>query len=177
MKKLFLFLFIPLFSVSCTNQSPKQSEISDTSTQNVIVEVNIHDILADTESFLGKEVSIKGTVDHVCKHGGKKMFVFGESPEDRIKIITAKNMNSFEVELEGSDVLVQGILIEELRVDEDYLARRKDELSSVDKSEENQEELEEGKQQIEDLKEQLDACGEDSLSFYVIECSAFEEVK
>lgn len=176
MKKLFLFLFIPLFSVSCTNQSPKESENTDAPAQNVIVEVSIHDILADTESFLGKEISIKGTVEHVCEHGGKKMFVFGESPEDRIKIIPDKNMNSFEIELEGSDVLVQGVLIEELRVDEEYLAKREKELSSAD-SKKSQEELEGEKQKIEDLKEQLDACDYDHLSFYVIECSAFEEIK
>ena len=176
MKKLFLFLFIPLFSVSCTNQSSKQSENSDTSAQNVFVEVSIHDILADTESFLGKEISIKATVEHVCEHGGKKMFVFGESPEDKIKIIPDQNMNSFEIELEGSDVLVQGILIEELRVDEEYLAKREKELSSAD-SKKSQEELEGEKQKIEDLKEQLDACDYDHLSFYVIECSAFKEIK
>lgn len=176
MKKLFLFLFIPLFFVSCTNQSSKESDNSDASTQSVIAEVNIHDLLADSEAFLGKKISIKGTVEHVCEHGGKKMFVFGESPEDRIKIIPDQNMNSFEIELEGSDILIQGLLIEELRVDEEYLAKREKELSSAD-SKKSQEELEGEKQKIEDLKEQLDACDYDHLSFYVIECSAFEEVK
>ena len=176
MKKLFLFLFIPLFFVSCTNQSPKQSENSDASSESVIAEVNIHDLLADSEAFLGKSVSIKGTVDHVCEHGGKKMFVFGDSPEDRIKIIPDNDMNSFEIELVGSDVLVQGTLIEELRVDEEYIAKRKSDLSSDD-SEKTQEELDGEKQQIEKLKEQLDACENDYLSFYVIECSAYEEVK
>ncbi len=176
MKKLFLFLFIPLFSVSCTNQSSKEPENTDAAPQNVIVEANISDILADTDAFLGKEISIKGTVDHVCKHGGKKMFVFGESPEDKIKIITGKNMNSFEIELEGSDVQVHGVLIEELRVDEDYIANRENELNSAD-SEKTKEEQEEEKQQLEKLKEELDACDNDHLSFYVIECSAFEELK
>lgn len=175
MKKLFLFLFIPIFALSCTNQSSNQSENSDSSAQNTLIEVSLHDLLADSESFLGKEISIKGTVDHVCEHGGKKMFVFGESPEDRIKIIPDQNMSSFEIELVGSDVIVQGVLIEELRVDDEYIAKRKNELS--DDSNKNQEELDGEKQQIEKLKEKLDACGEDHLSFYVIECSAYKETK
>ena len=38
------------------------------------------------ESLLGQNVQIEGLVVHVCKHGGKKMYIVGDDPEIRVKI-------------------------------------------------------------------------------------------
>ena len=118
------------------------------------------------------------------------MFIFGDSAEDRIKITPGKKMNTFEVEMEGNDVVVEGIL-QELRVDEDYIANMEDDLGeSIDKHETGDGKGHEGegegegegdadaqRKQIEQLKGQLESCGEDHLSFYSVECFKLEEVK
>jgi len=59
---------------------------------------------------VGKEVEIKGMVVHVCKHGGKKLFIIGEDPEKRVKITTSEKVSIFEPELEGSTIMVTGII-------------------------------------------------------------------
>ena len=73
---------------------------------------------------VGKEVEIQGMVVHVCKHGGKKMFIIGEDPEMRVKITVSEKVSVFEPEIEGSTVRVQGIIepIEEEAVPEEEKA-------------------------------------------------------
>jgi hypothetical protein len=59
---------------------------------------------------VGKEVEIQGIVVHVCKHGGKKLFVIGEDPEKRVKITASDEVTVFLPELEGSTILVNGFI-------------------------------------------------------------------
>ena len=59
---------------------------------------------------VGKEVEIQGMVVHVCKHGGKKLFIIGEDPEKRVKITASDEVNVFLPELEGSTIMVKGII-------------------------------------------------------------------
>ena len=59
---------------------------------------------------VGKEVEIQGMVVHVCKHGGKKLFIIGEDPEKRVKITTSDEVSVFQPELEGSTIMVKGII-------------------------------------------------------------------
>ncbi len=185
MKKILLFFGIVALLAACNNQ---QQKADDAVAEETIIELNINELLADADSYVGKPVKISGTVDHVCRKGGKKMFIFGDSPDDRIKITPGQKMNSFEIEMEGNDVVVQGVL-QELRVDEDYIANMEDDLGeSTEKHEtgdgKGHEGEEEGegdtdaqKEQIEQLKGQLASCGEDHLSFYSVECFELEEVK
>lgn len=62
------------------------------------------------ESLVGKEVLLEGTVIHVCRHGGKKMFITADDPDVRIKITTGEDMVVFDPELEGSYIKVYGIV-------------------------------------------------------------------
>jgi len=59
---------------------------------------------------VGKQVEIQGMVVHVCRHGGKKLFIVGEDPEMRVKITASEKVSVFEPELEGSTIKVQGII-------------------------------------------------------------------
>lgn len=60
-------------------------------------------------NMVDEMVIIEGTVMHVCKHGGKKMFI----NEDRVKVIASEKLAAFDQELEGSTVVVIGIIREE----------------------------------------------------------------
>ena len=59
---------------------------------------------------VGTMVEIQGMVVHVCRHGGKKMFIIGEDPEQRVKIDASDKVSVFEPELEGSTVVVKGTI-------------------------------------------------------------------
>ena len=102
-----------LFVAACNTETK-----TDTVKADVITVANFLDA-ADT--FIGKSINVKGTVVHTCKHGGRKMFIMGETEEQRLKITAAEDKTPFEQTIEGSDVVVTGT-VEELRIDEAYLA-------------------------------------------------------
>lgn len=62
------------------------------------------------ETYMDQKVQIEGMVVHVCKHGGKKMFLVGDNPEIRVKIDASEDVTVFSPDLEGSTVVVQGIV-------------------------------------------------------------------
>jgi len=62
------------------------------------------------ESLMGQKVQIDGLVVHVCKHGGKKMFIVGDNPDIRVKVDASDEVTVFSADLEGSTVSVQGTI-------------------------------------------------------------------
>ena len=111
MKKFTLIAIISLSflsSVSLFAQNKSSVKASAASDQIVSVKPdNFQDVASD---LLGKEVEIQGMVVHVCKHGGKKMFIIGENPDMRVKITASEKVSVFDPELEGSTVHVVGIV-------------------------------------------------------------------
>lgn len=63
------------------------------------------------ENYMDQKVEMEGLVVHVCKHGGKKMFLVGDNPDVRVKIDASDEVTVFGPELEGSTVVVQGIVL------------------------------------------------------------------
>jgi hypothetical protein len=125
MKRLLLLALVSFFLVSAQSlfaQEIKATPVAVTAAGNTVVTPeNFQDYAA---ANVGKEVEISGMVVHVCKHGGKKMFIIGEDPEKRVKINATDKVSVFEPELEGSVVTVKGIIepIEEEAVPEEEKA-------------------------------------------------------
>jgi hypothetical protein len=108
--------FLALISFILVSASALFAQVEMTATPTA-VSADSKTSVVTPESFqefavnnVGKEVEIKGMVVHVCKHGGKKLFVIGEDPEKRVKITTSDKVSVFEPELEGSTILVKGII-------------------------------------------------------------------
>lgn len=114
-KKLFLFtmtLIFVLFSGLSFAQEMKAKTGEGNSVQ--ITPDNFPDKAGD---MIGKTVEIEGMVVHVCKHGGKKMFIIGDDPDIRVKIDASDKVTVFDPELEGSTVHVTGV-VEEMAAEE-----------------------------------------------------------
>ena len=149
-----------------------------------IMEVTLPELMENTEEYVNQSVLITGIIDHVCREGGKKMFLVDPESEERIKITVGKKIPSFDVELEGSELLVTGIF-EELVINEDYLAKWEEELiSKHDTLEAGHAQTESGEmadqglhvgdmQQINSYRKQLEESGKDHIAFYSIECIEF----
>jgi RecJ-like exonuclease len=75
-----------------------------------VAKVEINNFATAAEKLVGKEVQVEGMVTHVCKHGGKKMFLMSDNADVQVKITTGEDMAAFPVELEGSTVWVKGIV-------------------------------------------------------------------
>ena len=149
-----------------------------------IPQVSITELLENADQYVNQSILFTGTVDHVCREGGKKMFLIDNNPESRIKVTPGKNMPSFDVELEGSDLMIEGVL-QALVIDEDYLAKWEEELMGKhDAQEEGHAQTEHGekadmgthvgdKQQIDSYRKMLEESGKDKITFYSVECSKF----
>jgi hypothetical protein len=137
-KRFFTIIFLAgiLFTACNTGNQKAEADTKECIEEKACLTVD--DFLANAADYVGKEVDIDGTVNHVCKHGGKRMFIFGKNPEATAKIVTGEELANFDVALEGSDVCVHG-MVEELRIDEAYLADWEAELEAKAIEEESHE--------------------------------------
>ena len=189
-KKIFLFAIAAIFFASCNNAPKEQAaegeEIAAVETE--VVMVSPDEFNANPDAFVNKNVVIEGTAVHVCKHGGKRMFIIGTDPENRIQVKAGDAIASFDETLEGSDVTING-MVDELRIDEAYLTQWENELKADNpESELKIHRGEEGHQhdegdadaeyeQIEAYRAQLAEKNVDHLSYYSIIASEYKEKK
>ncbi len=167
--------------ISCTQ---KEKKVQSAALQTV------HNLVTNAAEFVGTNVTVKGTVVHVCKHGGKRMFIIGNEPESRFKITAGKKIGSFDIELEGSNVQVTGV-IQEQKVDQAFLDNWESELENEHEPEvaheghehdhaqtagEVDDHHENASNQIKMFRERLAKSDKDFISFYSMECETFEEL-
>ncbi len=181
MNKKFAFGFITLTILFACNTGNKTGQDEN---KDPVLEVTLSELMENREKYVDRSVLVTGIIDHVCRETGKKMFMVDPEGEERIKITVGKNIPTFDVELEGSELQVTG-LFQELVIDENYLAKWEEELSSKhDASEEGHAQTEHGEmadqglhvgdmQQINSYRKQLEDSGKDHIAFYSIECIEF----
>ena len=104
------FLSFILFSANTLFAQDKMSVTTTASTEPQVMVLTPEKFQEVAVNNVGKEVEIQGMVVHVCKHGGKKLFIIGEDPEKRVKITTSDKVSVFQPELEGSTIMVKGII-------------------------------------------------------------------
>ena len=109
MYRLYIVLLSAFLFGACSTEAP----------QKVDAELTVAEITMGTGEYVDQTVSLTGTVNHVCKHGGKKLFLMSMATNDRFKV-EAGEVGSFDVALEGSDIKVIGV-VKELKVDKAYL--------------------------------------------------------
>lgn len=184
MRKLFYLFIAALFFNSPGVIAQTESETA----QAEIPEIQISEFEQKASDFVGEKISVKGTVVHVCKHGGKRMFLMGEDPNTRVKITKGSNITAFKSEMEGSDVVAQGV-VNVKKVDETYLDQWEQEVKANIKEsqkkihtgeeghEEKEGEQEETLNKIKNMRKQLKESNKDVLSFYSIESNEFKILK
>ena len=191
--RIITLLTVLALAVSCGQQNNKTSDANEPEVSAVTVDA----LLADASPFVEQPVSVKGTVVHVCRHGGQRLFIVGKDGEDRFRITVGENISEFDVELEGSTIEVNGI-VKELIIDETYLAEWEAEVtegSNHDRGEGHEggvghgdnhgEDAEEHDaehqvasqlERIQDVRDEIAASGKDHLSDYWIETLDFKVI-
>lgn len=164
MKNLWIFLVAALL-LSCSNEKQNQESINPEQDLIVVVDVPLLTIAEfDTKAgeYVDAEVQVKGIVDHVCKHGGKKLLLVNDDGD--IHITTDEDR--FSDDLIGEVITVNGI-VEEFRVDEEYcLQMEEDAIKSHSEGEGDDELYERKKQSIQTYRDSMNAAGVDHLSYY-----------
>lgn len=204
MKKLLLALTVLVFfTVSCENTPQKNTD--ETKEKKVVIDevvaLSLMDFDSLVEGLAGRKISISGTVDHVCKHGGQKMFIVDETTDARVKITPNEDIAAFNTNLIGETVEVMGI-VEELRIDDEYLTEWEEEVKQGDQEEEGEKkhigngegnhdsannedhdeanediEMQEELEQIAKMKKRVEESEKGYLSFYSILALEFKVYK
>jgi hypothetical protein len=138
--------------------------------QEEVPEINITDFDAQAANYVGKEVKVKGIVDHVCKHGGKKLLLVADSAD-----IHVESDSRFDETIIGSEVVVVG-KVKEFRVDEAYcLKMDEDNIKSHSEGKSDDKLFEQKKKQIAAYRDSMEKAGTDHLSFYSLEFVSLTE--
>jgi hypothetical protein len=182
-KNLFPLLFVMFFAITACNQGTKDTAAA---IKNDTTLIAVLTFAKQADSCIEKPVIIEGTVLHLCKHGGKRMFLVDGTDSIRVEITAGPNIVKFDEALIGSRVRVTGTLKEE-RIDAKYLNEWE---AEVKKPEENHnvgihtgakghedQGAKEKLEQIESYRADLKNSGKDHLSFYSIEADKFTELK
>lgn len=111
MKKIALLSIVALFMFACGQQAKKQ-ETKAVEIEKEVVVLSIDEVLEQATDLADKEVIVKGTVMHVCKHGGSRCFLMGSNEDITIRIEAGEKIGAFDQEQMGSDLQIVGVLKE-----------------------------------------------------------------
>jgi hypothetical protein len=188
---LFMLLVVAIAFTSC-DQNTKSNKEEQTQNVTVVEEVTpimVAEFDEKAGDFVGKKVKLEGTVDHICKHGGQRLFLVTPESDARIKITPDEEIAAFNTDLEGSNIIITGI-VEEQRIDEDYLREWEEEVKSgaeladgkgegthlggqVEKGGEGAD-ISEEMEKINNLREMIKESGNDYLSFFSVLCTEYQ---
>ncbi len=185
----FAMIVIAVLAISCTQKTARVNNEKTGQPEQTILTVYDFDSLAP--QYVSKEIIIRGVVDHVCRETGKRMFLVQGDSNLRVKVTTGDKIPSFDVALEGSEVMVKGT-VEELMVDEAYLSQWEDEINQQLSKE--QKDVQQGQHKglgekadqgthedpfamIRQYRERIAQSGTDHISFYSVACNEFQEIK
>ncbi len=182
-KRLFPLLMIILFAIVACNQGTKETA---SKTKNDTTRLKVLTFVKQADSCINKPVIIEGTVLHLCKHGGKRMFLVDGADSISVEVTTGPNIAKFDDALIGSRVRVYGTLMEE-RIDAKYLNEWEAEVKKPAENHEagihtgakghEDQAVQDKLDQINALRGELKQSGKDHLSNFSIEAAKFTELK
>ena len=118
MKKLFLLLAVITIIFGSNSGCKNRGSQGADSTK---ISITVDSFLASPEKWADKDVVMTGTVSHVCRNSGKKLFLFGANPEKTVKINTGGDYSTFDIKYEGTDVEITGTVVEDEKIDANYI--------------------------------------------------------
>lgn len=173
MKNILLVLLVSVFLFSCKTE-PKKTAQSDEITvveeiETPIIELGEFDTKAG--DFVDKEIKVKGIVDHVCKHGGKKILLVTD--EGDVHVFSDER---FDEGLMGSEIIVTGLVNEE-RIDEAYcLKMEEDNIKSHSEGASNKQQFEAKQNHIQQYRDKMKADNIDHISNYSLQYVSLEPI-
>ena len=129
--------------------------------------MEVDNLLADAEKLTGGKVTVEGVCTHICRHGGRKIFLMGTDDTQVIRIEAGEKIGSFKPECENNVVRVTGTLVE-AGCSAEHQARGESVASSTEKR------IADFRARIADRKAKE---GKEYLSFYHVDGGSYEVLK
>ncbi len=117
MKHFTLIMLLAVLIVGCGTQSDDKKNSPAENEKSAVV-YTVDELYLNAAELTGKEVTVKGTVMHVCKQGGGRCFLMGSNEDFNIRIEAGEKIGAFKQEQMGSDLTITG-LFKEVRTEAD----------------------------------------------------------
>ena len=182
MCRLFTFftMALALTLASCQgNQKKAQAEEAVAEVTTEVTEVTPEKVLAEGASLVGKEVQIKGTVDHVCHHGGKKCRLAGTTEGSWIQVMARGEIKEFAQELVGSEIVVKGT-VKERKITKEMVAEQENATKTAMEKADTKEakaHCSSSMGNVEKMKQWMADNNKDYYAVYFVEGVSFEKVQ
>jgi hypothetical protein len=172
MKNILLVLLISIVSFSCKSDKKAEAQNEEKTIEIVeIPKVALGEFDTKAGEFIGKEVEITGIVDHVCKHGGKKLLLVTDEGDAHVV-----SDERFDEALMGSEIKLVGVVLEE-RIDEAYILKmEEDNIKSHSEGASNEEQFNNKKKHLQEYRDKMEKEGIDHISNYSLQYVSHKEV-
>lgn len=176
MKKILIVAVIAALVFSCKSEKKMENKDNLTEVETIEVvetpEISMAEFDVKAGNFIDKEIKITGIVDHVCKHGGKKILMVTDDGD-----VHVFSDERFDEALMGSEIEVTGIVLEE-RIDEAYLLKmEEDNIKSHSEGNSNEQQFENKKKHIQQYRDQMSKDSVDHISNYSLQYVSHVEQK
>lgn len=164
-----MILCILALGISCSESSKMDNNTEAENLEAVenttgIPVLSLADFDVSAADWVDKEVQVVGIVDHVCKHGGKKLFLVNDDGE-----VHVESEERFDDEMVGDEIKVTGI-VKEFKIDEAYcLQKEEDHIQNHKEGTDSDEVFNQKLKQIQHYRDSMKVAGVDHLSFYSLE--------
>jgi hypothetical protein len=172
-KNLFTIATIAIILASCggNKNNANDGTSANDSIQSETPSIAIGEFDTKAGEFVDQEVMVEGIVDHVCKHGGKKLLLVSDDGD-----LHVESDERFDESLAGSEVVVKGI-VREFRVDEAYcLKMEEDNIKSHSEGQTDDDLFTQKMENIKWYRDSMATANTDHLSFYSLEYVSFEKI-
>lgn len=172
MKKILLVLIISIVSFSCKTDKKVEAQNEEKTAEVVETpKVTLGEFDTKAGDFIGKELEITGIVDHVCKHGGKKILLVTDEGDAHVV-----SDERFDEALMGSEIKLVGVVLEE-RIDEAYLLKmEEDNIKSHSEGASNEEQFNNKKKHVQEYRDKMKKEGIDHISNYSLQYVSHKDV-
>ena len=171
---------LALTLASCQgNQKKAQAEEAQAEVKSEAAVVTPEKVMEEGATLVGQEVMVKGTVNHVCHHGGKKCRLAGTTEGAWIQVMARGEIKEFAQDLVGTEIIVKGTVKERKITKEMVEGQEKAAKEAMAKAETN-----EAKQHcsssmgnVEKMKQWMADNNKDHYSVFFVEGVSFEKVQ
>ena len=171
-KKILTIAAIASLFAACTGEQQTDESKTEMSvnTEQTTPEIALGDFETKAGEYVDNEILVSGIVDHVCKHGGKKLLLVTDDGD--VHIVSETRFND---SIMGSEIVVTGIVREE-KLDEAYCLRlEEDNIKSHSEGETNDELFDRKKEHIAFLRDSMKTASVDHISNYSLEYVSHKE--
>lgn len=168
---LFMLAIAMAIAPSCKhNKQISKKQVRQKEVKNYLT---VDETIASAEKLSNKTVHLIGTIEHVCKHGGKKFNIISAGGKNELKIELDENFESLDLTVIGNNVKVTGKLISH-HLDAEQVKQWEQKMRDNHKGEENTQHFKDELKQIEDIHAKIITGKIPYYTNYTVKCENYE---